>query len=477
MRRKRKIAAVLAISLLAVNTTCTWSDQDCATHSECESGYGTFLAAVTCDPYLEVYPVCGPHNGGYDGNWSNFTCPPHPAHSPDNSDYIGGDHYGNDIFGARGVPIVAGRSGTIVRAGYAGAGGNRVTIVDNCGWYTYYAHLDTITRWSGYVAAGTQIGTLGNTGAEWTAPHLHFSMYPDGCYDCGINPFPYLQAVDHTTGCTCGCVCTPGQTESSTCGACADPSLVCGTQSRSCGADCKWGPWSACAGPDPGGGNQDCDTGELGACAEGRMRCMAGCIGCARLHDPAAELCDGTDNDCNGEADEGGPEDMGDPPPPYAGQLLDFSYPRSLGQGEVAPAWVEFLNMGTETWREGDVWLGSLAAAGGEVSLFHVEDTWPSWDVASVLGGDVVSGETGLFELSIMAKASEGDEIIEGFALIDSDGQMMRCPGPGIEIEVRVTAGDADGGAQQDAGEEEEEPDDENTASAVGGGCGCTFIL
>ena len=156
--------------------------------------------AVTCGPSLQRYPVAGPHNGGYDANALNYTCPAHPGSSPDNSDYIGGSHYGNDIFGPKGTPIVAPVNGTIVKAGWNTVGGNRVTVQDGCGWSYYHAHLTTIAVSEGQkVSAGQVIGTLGNTGsASGTSPHLHFSIYP-GVYEQGIDPFPHLQAVDHTS--------------------------------------------------------------------------------------------------------------------------------------------------------------------------------------------------------------------------------------------------------------------------------------
>jgi hypothetical protein len=54
-----------------------------------------------------------------------------------------------------------------------------------------------------WVAAGTYLGTLGNTGsAAGTAPHLHFSIYPDGSYNSGIDPYNLLRGVESTTACS-----------------------------------------------------------------------------------------------------------------------------------------------------------------------------------------------------------------------------------------------------------------------------------
>ena len=51
-----------------------------------------------------------------------------------------------------------------------------------------------------------------------------------------------------------------------------------------------------------------CDTGERGPCWQGRRRCVEGALSCVGVVDPADETCDGVDNDCDGEADEGRPE-------------------------------------------------------------------------------------------------------------------------------------------------------------------------
>lgn len=101
-----------------------------------DGGEDTVLLAqaVTCDPLIERYPIAAAHNGGYDRGWNNFTCAPHPAGSPDNSDY-GGDHHGNDLFAPRGAPIVAVRAGRVTRSGVASStSGLRVTVEDACGW-------------------------------------------------------------------------------------------------------------------------------------------------------------------------------------------------------------------------------------------------------------------------------------------------------------------------------------------------------
>lgn len=47
-----------------------------------------------------------------------------------------------------------------------------------------------------------------------------------------------------------------------------------------------------------------CLTGELGECAAGTVTCPRGSLVCTRTHTPAAEACNGRDDDCNGMTDE-----------------------------------------------------------------------------------------------------------------------------------------------------------------------------
>ncbi len=47
-----------------------------------------------------------------------------------------------------------------------------------------------------------------------------------------------------------------------------------------------------------------CETGELGVCAEGSEQCQGGSVVCVPDIPASPEICDGLDNDCNGEVDD-----------------------------------------------------------------------------------------------------------------------------------------------------------------------------
>ena len=155
---------------------------------------------VTCNPRLNWYPVRGRHNNGYDsqaGNSSLWTCNADRS----NSDFVAGDHLGNDIWAAEGTPVVATVSGTATLVGFSSYSGNKVTIIDSCGWYHFSTHLKSIAPGitnGKRIDAGTVIGYVGRSGtASNGVIHLHYSIYPNGNYDAGINPWQYLKAVEN----------------------------------------------------------------------------------------------------------------------------------------------------------------------------------------------------------------------------------------------------------------------------------------
>lgn len=88
-------------------------------------------------------------------------------------------HQGQDIFAAKGTPVISATSGKVVRVGTGGLGGKTVTIQGEDGNFYYYAHLDRHAKIApgDAIKAGTQVGTVGTSGnAAGTPPHLHFSV-------------------------------------------------------------------------------------------------------------------------------------------------------------------------------------------------------------------------------------------------------------------------------------------------------------
>lgn len=144
-------------------------------------------------------------------------------------------HLGTDIMADKGVSVVAAADGHVVEvrgiddAGDPVPGLGQWLIVDHGGWQTWYLHLNNDTldpdtndglglgiapdiieayvEASGQdlqypVEAGKVIGWVGNSGAEWSSPHLHFELrVGDHKWDSvAINPYPWVVAADPSSG-------------------------------------------------------------------------------------------------------------------------------------------------------------------------------------------------------------------------------------------------------------------------------------
>jgi hypothetical protein len=129
---------------------------------------------------------------------------------------------------------------------------------------------------------------------EAVAPRTCSTACGDGEEACVGGTWGACSAPE-TCGCTADGGCTPGSLDRQDCG-------NCGGQERTCAADCSWGAWSDCAGEGAcaPGASEGCAT----ACGSaGSRSCGTDCAwsDCAA----PAETCNGGDDDCDGECDEG----------------------------------------------------------------------------------------------------------------------------------------------------------------------------
>lgn len=106
-------------------------------------------------------------------------------------------HWGVDLGGSYGNPIVAAASGTVLKVDTPVSGqntggknyGNYVVIDHGGGVSTLYAHCKTVSVSVGdSVVAGQTIATCGSTGTS-TGPHVHFEVRVNGSK---VNPADYI---------------------------------------------------------------------------------------------------------------------------------------------------------------------------------------------------------------------------------------------------------------------------------------------
>lgn len=102
-------------------------------------------------------------------------------------------HEGQDIFAAKGTPILSATNGYIYKIGENNLGGQTVSVIGKGGRVYYYAHLDAYAKGievGDRVTTRSVLGYVGTTGnAQGTPPHLHFGVYT---MTGAVNPLPLL---------------------------------------------------------------------------------------------------------------------------------------------------------------------------------------------------------------------------------------------------------------------------------------------
>lgn len=103
-----------------------------------------------------------------------------------------GVHKGIDIFAAKGVPVVAPTYGMVMFRGEIALGGRVVVLLGPKLRLHYFAHLDTLHVYPGYLMrTGQTLGSVGDTGnAKGKPAHLHYAV---------VTLVPYPWRADQTT--------------------------------------------------------------------------------------------------------------------------------------------------------------------------------------------------------------------------------------------------------------------------------------
>lgn len=92
---------------------------------------------------------------------------------------VASQHFGTDLGGKTGTPILSANDGTVVMARENYAAGNTVLVHHGGGLYTAYFHMSRIQVKTGdTVKRGQRLGLVGGTGRV-TGPHLHWGAKVD----------------------------------------------------------------------------------------------------------------------------------------------------------------------------------------------------------------------------------------------------------------------------------------------------------
>lgn len=90
-------------------------------------------------------------------------------------------HYGLDIAGRRGSPVLAAADGTVIFSAWTYDDGFTLMMAHDEGFTTVYKHNQSLLKTAGErIRRGEIIALLGNTGKTSSGPHVHFEVWKDG---------------------------------------------------------------------------------------------------------------------------------------------------------------------------------------------------------------------------------------------------------------------------------------------------------
>ena len=99
-------------------------------------------------------------------------------------------HYGMDLSGKSGSPVLSTLDGTVIFNDWAIETGHVLVIQHKNDLISVYKHNSSLLKKAGdYVKAGDPIAIIGNSGEYTTGPHLHFEIWYKGI---PLNPEDYL---------------------------------------------------------------------------------------------------------------------------------------------------------------------------------------------------------------------------------------------------------------------------------------------
>jgi murein DD-endopeptidase MepM/ murein hydrolase activator NlpD len=102
-------------------------------------------------------------------------------------------HYGLDIAGKQGSPILAAADGVVIFAAWTYDDGFTLMMAHDEGFTTVYKHNQSLLKNAGErIRRGEMIALLGNTGRTSSGPHLHFEVWKDGVAQ---DPTNYLLTI------------------------------------------------------------------------------------------------------------------------------------------------------------------------------------------------------------------------------------------------------------------------------------------